>query len=892
MYGGGLFSGQARQGILDFLPKIRLRQPNFQFGKDRLRPRLAALAPRETKFPKAPLRESCFRSSLPSMRISRTRGSVAPDAQMRVPAAVIRSEKHIRGITLLKKLDTFTPQTLRDTLSAAPHPLSLDEILRRAGLSRRLKREVVAALHGLTDDGTLARLRGGTWTPASRLKNISGVLAMQRSGAAFVTPEHHDPRGGHDIYIAPGAVGDAWNGDVVDVALLPVRRGAGAEGRVLRVRRRGETELTVRVLRPARRNGLMVSRPADARFAFDMLVDVSGLPVPPEPGELVRVTPGERLPSPTGEPLWSGTALRSLGREDEVAVQEQLTKLNHLIPQGFPDNAQTEATAAARREPDAEPLADLCSLALVTIDGEDARDFDDAVYVERRGDGWRLLVAIADVALYVRPRGVVDREARERGNSYYFPASVEPMLPEALSNGVCSLRPGEDRRVLVADMNIDATGRTVEATFAAGLMRSRARLTYNGVQDLLDGGKTDGADGGSTMPTEVAAMVRHAADLAGLLIARRQKRGGLNLDLPEAEFVIDKGRVVAVRNRQRLFSHRLIEAFMVAANEAVAEFLTARSAPFLYRVHPGPGPEKTADLIRALNATGLSLPRPAARMAPQARLRWLQAVLETAADTEQAFLVNRLVLRSMMQARYDPEAGSHFGLASPCYCHFTSPIRRYADLVTHRALRRTLGLDAGGPLPTGHKLLAVAEQCNGRERAAQDAEREITRRLGCLLLRDRVGEAFRGVISGVMPFGLFVELENMPLEGMVRVESLGRDYFEYDADRQELRGRLGGQAYRLGEPLEVRLLDVNVGRLEITLNLADGPEDIPSHTSRRARSARTETAARPGRRQQPELRERTRERSQRPERAEKPVRQKRRPTHRGGKSGRNRRVIA
>lgn len=754
----------------------------------------------------------------------------------------------------MKKLDTFTPQTLLDTLSAAPHPLGLDDILRRTGLSRRLKREVLATLHDMADNGSLTRLRGGTWTLAARLKNVSGILAAQRSGAAFVTPEHQTPRGGHDIYIAPGAVGDAWNGDLVEVALLPVRRGAGAEGRVLRVLRRGETELTVRVLRPARRDGLVVARPADARFAFDVLADVSGLPAPPERGELLRVTPGERLPSPTDEPLWAATALRSLGREDEVAVQEQLTKLNHLIPQGFPDNVRAEAENAARREPDGEASLDVRSLPLVTIDGEDARDFDDAVCVERLADGWRLLVAIADVSLYVRPRGALDREARERGNSYYFPASVEPMLPEALSNGVCSLRPGEDRRVLVADMRIDATGRTVDAGFAAAVMRSRARLTYTGVQALLDnpasasagqsptGPRTDGA--GAPLP-EVTAMLRQAADLAALLIARRHKRGGLDLDLPEAEFVVENGRVVAVRNRQRLFSHRLIEAFMVAANEAVAEFLTARDAPFLYRVHPEPGPEKTADLVRALNATGLPLPRPAARMTPQARLRWLQAVLETAADTDQAFLVNRLVLRSMMQARYDPEAGSHFGLASPCYCHFTSPIRRYADLVTHRALRRALGLDAGGPIPSGHKLLAVAEQCNGRERAAQDAEREITRRLGCLLLRDRVGDVFPGVISGVMPFGLFVELDGMPLEGMVKVESLGRDYFAYDADRQELRGRASGLAYRLGEALSVRLVDVNVGRLEITVELADLP--LPERTGRPPRSGRS--AARPGRRQ-------------------------------------------
>lgn len=763
----------------------------------------------------------------------------------------------------MKKHETFTPQILLEILSAAPHPLNLDEILRRAGLSRRLKRDVVASLRRMAGEGALTRLRGGTWTVADRLKKVSGVLSIQRSGAGFVRPERHGPRGVHDIFIAPGAVGDAWDGDLVEAELLPGRRGAGTEGRVLRVLRRSQCELTARVLHPVRRDGLVLARLMNTRLGFDMLIDISGLPSPPECGELLRVKIGERLSPALSAPslspglpaapsapsvggaLWSGTAVRSLGREDEVAVQEQITKFNHAIPQGFPDNVRAEAEAVARREPEEEAPLDLRSLPLVTIDGEDARDFDDAIYVERQGECWRLLVAIADVSLYVRPRGALDREARERGNSCYFPASVEPMLPEALSNGVCSLRPGEDRRVLTADLRMDATGRTRDATFGAALMRSRARLTYRGVQALLDSAPRDPEpEDRDAIPAEVAAMLRHAADLADLLIRRRRKQGGLDLDLPEAECVVDKGRVMAVRHRERLFSHRLIEAFMVAANEAVAAFLGARDAPLLYRTHPEPGPEKMADLIRALNATGLPLPRAGARMTPEARLRWLRGVLETAAGTDQASLVKRLVLHSMMQARYDPQAAGHFGLASPCYCHFTSPIRRYADLVTHRALRQALGLNTGGTLPSGHRLLAVAEHCNSRERAAQDAEREITRRLGCLLLRHRVGEALHGVISGVMPFGLFVELEAMPLEGMVRVESLGRDFFEYDGKRQELRGRLSGQAYRLGETLMVRIADVNVDRLEITLELVDPA--LPARNGRASYCAGKKMTSRAG----------------------------------------------
>lgn len=805
-----------------------------------------------------------------------------------------------------RDLSSFSDNALRDevlTVLGPGTPLRLDDILRRLGITRRAKRAVLDTLRGLEAEGVIISLRGGAWTPASRLKRLRGVLSIQRSGAAFVRPEAAS--GGKrmdDIFIAPEELGGAWDGDTVEISLFPTpkaapRAGFHAEGRVLAVLERPRQELTVRVVRPPRANrppdsslSPIMCRPADPRLDLDLLVDVSALPQAPVEGELLRVAVGERLdasdtpdlippdriaddaerpprdarrkrparralsrPMP---PLWSATALTSLGREDDARVQESLTKLNHGIPTSFPDVVLAEAErAAAENASDAQGLEDLRSLALVTIDGEDARDFDDAVFVARTARGWRLLVAIADVSRYVPPRGQLDREARERGNSYYFPTSVEPMLPEALSNGACSLRPDEDRRTMTADLSFDPRGIPVSARFSNALIRSRARLTYTQVEDMLKRGNSPEREDASppqhstaepprsgnippSVPTpDVVAMLADAAELAKLLIARRHEAGGLDFDLPEAEFRVENGRVTGIGNRERLFSHRLIEAFMVAANEAVARFLTEKSAPFLYRVHPAPSTEKLEDLARGLNATGLDLPLPPpARVARNAD--WLPGLLDAARGREdlrpeQIFLVNRLCLRSMMQARYDPEEDGHFGLASRCYCHFTSPIRRYADLVTHRALKYTLGLDVGGAIPAGHKLLAVAERCNERERAAQDAEREVTRRFGCLLLRDRVGEKFNGVICGVTHFGLFVELEGMPLEGMIRVETLGQDYFEYDAERQELRGMVGNVAYRLGQSVKVRLVEVNPGRLEISLILLD-TEQAPARRGGRS----------------------------------------------------------
>ena len=727
-----------------------------------------------------------------------------------------------------KRVEQFDREQLFRLLEQAGRPLRLDDILRLGAFSRRLKRDILEELHGLAREGEVVRLEGGSFVPAGKLKTRRGVLSVQRSGAAFVTPEDAPARSGQDIYIAPEHVGDAWNGDVVEVMLLPMKRGTrkGPEGRVVAVVRRGQTEIVARVLREGSTEHTMVCRPADSRLDFDVIADISALEKKPEDQELLRIAMGEKLEEGGSRPLWEGRALVSLGLENDAEVQERFTKLNNGIPMEFPDNVVAEAEAAAQDD-DRTGLVDLRGEMLVTIDGEDARDFDDAVCVCRTAEGWRLLVAIADVSHYVRPRTALDREARERGNSYYFPLSVEPMLPEALCNGVCSLRPREERRCMAVDMVLDEAGNMVEAHFVNAVMISRARLTYREVQAALDEPEGEAACAVEERAPGVPAMLEEAARLAEVLMERRCRQGALDFDLPEAEFVVervgDSAKVTGIHNRERLFSHRLIEAFMVRANEAVAEFLARHNAPFLYRVHPSPGPDRLEELYHALRGTDADLPLP--RAAKAGTPVWLPHVLEAAAGTDQAFIVNRLALRSMMQARYSPEEDGHFGLASACYCHFTSPIRRYADLVNHRALRYVLGLDTGGAIPAGHKLLEVAEQCNGRERAAADAEWEINRRMGCLLLQGRTGEYFGGVISGVMNFGFFVELDGMPVEGMVRVETLGRDYYVFDEDRQELRGEHSGETFRLGQRVTVKLAGVHVGRLEIDLEYKKEDEE-------------------------------------------------------------------
>ncbi len=835
----------------------------------------------------------------------------------------------------LPAVEGTDPAEVLELFKTVGHPLRLDDAIRFLDLPRRGKKALRALLDALAAQGRLLRLSGGRWADASQAPTLAGVLSIQRSGAGLVTPLSSTPDGGAsrgtggqaggrprrgaDIFIHPLALGDAWHGDTVEVLVQPTRQtsgrparqgrraarfrgreagGSGAslhpEGRILRVLQRGTRELAVHVAARPDAAGRVLCRPADPRFAFLVLADVSALPAAPKIGDLLLVlpedtgqdmdqaTPGnvpegaperspdQEAPAPAGvkseprrmrgQPVRLATARAALGREDDVAVQERLVKLNHLIPLDFPANVLAEASAAADRQAGNDPAPTACdpadipfrstaerqdlrSLPFVTIDGADARDFDDAICVLRRNTGWELWVAIADVSHFVRPGSALDREARERGNSCYFPASVSPMLPEILSNDLCSLRPGEDRLVMTVRMRFDASGAPRGAVFFPACIRSRARLTYEETQaaldvaeaiDAADAAKDGRGESGPNRQTERQAEQRDAGpdllrrfpglgdarDLARALRARREAAGSLDFELPEPEFVVDRtsGRLVAIRRRERLESHRLIEACMLAANEAVARHLAERGAPFPYRVHPAPDRERLESLFRTLHSSGLVPPDVSTRTprAPRDVARALRRILSEARGGSGEFLVNRLTLRSMMQARYSPEAEEHFGLASTAYCHFTSPIRRYADLMTHRALRFTL--DGSGPIPAGRKLLAICDQCNARERTATEAEREIGRRLGCLLLRDRVGEGFDGIVSGLSPFGIFVELDTAPVEGMIRLESLD-DLFEYDAERQELIGLHQGRRFHLGQRVRTRLADVHAGRLEITLTL-------------------------------------------------------------------------
>ena len=538
-------------------------------------------------------------------------------------------------------------------------------------------------------------------------------------------------------------------------------------------------------------------RPTDRRYRGELTV-AAGNSLDARPGDLVRaeILPGRRL---------GAREARVIERLDGGSDSFSLMAIHgHDIPTEFSATALAQAAAA-----EAAPTRgrdDLRQVPFVTMDGADARDFDDAVWAERDGDGgWRIRVAIADVAWYVRPGDALDRSARERGNSVYFPDRVVPMLPEELSNGWCSLVPDEDRPCLVADLTIGADGTLGRHRFQRAVMRSVARLTYGQAQAARDGHEA--------VPGDVIDALYGAY---GALSEARRRRGVLELDLPERRVLLDGGgRVTGVEIRPRYDSHRLIEEFMIAANVAAAETIGKLVRPCLYRIHDEPPADRIESLKELLKGIGVKLARGQGTKAAH-----FNRILERVADTPHAAMVNQAVLRSQAKAEYSPANVGHFGLALRQYVHFTSPIRRYADLLVHRALIGGLGLGAGGWEKDPPDLAELGEDLSAAERRATAAERDAVDRFTADFLADRIGARFTGRINGVARFGLFVTLDESGAEGLVPMSSLPGDHYLLDKTGTLLKGRRTGRRYRLGEAVEVMLAEADPSTGGLILHLA------------------------------------------------------------------------
>ncbi|WP_316896894.1 ribonuclease R [Pseudodesulfovibrio indicus] len=702
----------------------------------------------------------------------------------------------------------LSPATLLKLFKEVKRPMSRAEVIRQLKLKKKDKAAVKDMLKELAQAGKLVRIRRG-YGLAESMHCITGRLEIQRQGYGFVIPEDSRRK---DVFVNQRDLHEAWHGDRVVVSVVgEPKAGRSAEGRIVRILERGRKVLPAKVIKRMS-GGDWLCRPSDPRLNFGIIAGLKDASVKLEPGDIVLCAPGERI-DPT---MWEGEITQRLGVETDIAVQEALVKSNHNIRTRFPSGSmgQAESLPPEPSDKDLHSRRDLTDKPFVTIDGATARDFDDAVLVERLKHGYRLWVAIADVAHYVAEGSPLDREALERGNSYYFPRSVEPMFPERLSNGLCSLNPDVARLTMVVKMDTDETGRTREIEIFPAVIRSHARLTYTLVNDAIIE-KQDEAR--KKIAPDLLPMLELAEELARKINALRSKRGSLDFDLPEPEIFFDvHGETSDIRPKQRNFAHQLIEEFMIAANEAVAHFLIERDLPCLFRIHPPADEEKLKNLFRLLSRTDKSVVMP-----KEITPKKLQMLVASMQGTDKEYIVNRMLLRSMKQAKYSPDNEGHFGLASEEYAHFTSPIRRYADLVVHRLVKSALQQGEGtpAPIPGRKKLLNVANHISSRERVAMDAEREILKRVTVLFMHGKVGETFDGVISHITDFGFYVELKEVMAEGLIRLSTMDDDYYTYWPQREMLVGERTGRAFSLGQPVEVVLEEASIERLELNFSL-------------------------------------------------------------------------
>lgn len=726
-----------------------------------------------------------------------------------------------------RKLKPALPddKALLEIFRTHSHPLRPGAILEIARLSRHSRKELDKALQKLVSQKLLARLPGGFLSLPQQSACVTGEYNASPNGYGTVRISEPESMRGREIFISPFQGHDAWHKDIVNAVILPGR--SGNKGRILHIVKR--TQTVIPAILEQKNKRALVFRAADSRLNIHFrTLPPKGIPGALEPGDLALLKPEKML----DRTMWQAEILEWLGPADRIAAQEAIVKQSQGVPATFPALALEQAASLPKQpqESDIPGRDDLRHIPFVTIDGADARDFDDAIHVERTSAGFLLRVAIADVSHYVLPDArpdSLDGEARQRGNSWYFPSSVEPMLPAALSNGLCSLKPHEDRLAMLVEMPFTRDGEPLQPRFAPIVMRSGARLVYEDVAKFFDGNDKPpiGAD------ARICGMLQDARALYEILARRRRQRGTLDFQMPEPAYTFDnEGRLTEMSATIRTDANQLIEEFMIAANEAVAACLAEKGCEFLYRVHPEPEQERLKILFETLRLTVPEvLPadfpqKNAGALHPEA----IQTILARAAGTPQEYVVNRLCLRSMGQARYQPQNIGHFGLASPAYCHFTSPIRRYADLLTHRALKAALGI-SNTAAPDSGALARTGDKLNALERRATECEREMTKRMSCLALAGQEGRVLPGTVSGVTDFGVFVEFKELPAEGLMRISDLGNDWFELDQARQRLVGQASGRVWQLGQAVSCSLAGVDLEKREIRLKPAVKTAKLPKN---------------------------------------------------------------
>ncbi len=687
--------------------------------------------------------------------------------------------------------------------AVAYRPLSFRELARRLGIAKEAREDFKRLMKEMVSDGTLVRIRGGRYGLPARMNLVPGVLLCHPNGFGFVRPDS----GGEDVFINPRNMKGAMHKDRVVARVERSKPGGKREGRIIRILHREHSRIVGRFERGRKGIGIVV--PSDDRLLQDVVVP-PGETGGSGDGEIVEV---EITRWPAGGAAPCCKVISVLGDKDDPDVEVEVIVRKYGLSSRFPEDVLGEASGIPETvsAEEIEGRVDLRQRRTVTIDGESAKDFDDGVSIERTKRGFKLFVSIADVSHYVKEGTAIDREAYERGTSIYLPDRCIPMLPVNLSNGICSLNPKVERLAFTAEMDFDMDGRPLKKRFYESVINSRERLTYTEVKRIL-------VDGDRALKERYACIVEDLyvmRELALKLNASRAEEGSIDFDLPEPQIIIDmEGKVEDIVRSERNIAHRIIEEFMLAANRAVAEHM--EGLPFLYRVHEHPEEEGLAEFLKFLHNLGL-------RIRKKKGHEFFKEVLTKVKGRPEEKLVNHLLLRSMKQARYSEENIGHFGLAFDDYTHFTSPIRRYPDLVVHRLLKeRVKGRYRKRKRDRWLEALPViADHTSKMERISMDVEREAADLKKAQFMKERIGEVYKGFISGVTGFGFFVELEEYFVEGLVSISELRDDYYSFAEADLSLVGEHTGKVYKIGNEVVVRIERVDLERRRIDMLLVD-----------------------------------------------------------------------
>lgn len=658
-------------------------------------------------------------------------------------------------------------------------------------------------LRAMERDGQVLYNRGQQYCLVNNKDLIVGRIIGHPDGYGFLRPDD----GSDDLYLSPREMNPLLHNDRAMLRIAGIDKKGRREGAVVEILERNTHQIVGRLYEE---DGFTYVVPDNKNIAQTLLVQAGGV-ADAQHGQIVIAEVTEQ-PTKLHQPI--GRIIEVLGDHLAPGMEIEMAIRSYELPNIWPSELLDEIKSLSAEVPEAakEGRVDLRSTPLVTIDGEDARDFDDAVFCKKTPKGWKLLVAIADVSHYVQVETELDKEAKNRSTSVYFPEQVIPMLPEILSNGLCSLNPHVDRLCMVCELFIDAEGQVSRSRFYDAVMQSHARLTYTEVAKILVDGDQELAD----KYKHVLPQLRELYALYKVMRISREVRGAMDFDTQETRIMFGSNRkiekiVPVVRND----AHKLIEEFMITANSAAAKYLNAKKIPKLLRIHEGPSSDKLLNLKTFLGELGLKFgggenPTP---------LDYMHLV-EAVKDRPDAHLIQTVLLRSMSQAVYSPDIKGHFGLALDAYAHFTSPIRRYPDLLVHRAIRHCLEGKSPETFVYGMpEMIMLGEHCSANERRADDATRDVVSWLKCEYMMDKIGEEFSGIISAVTSFGFFVELADIYVEGLVHISNLGQDYFHFDPTSHQLKGERTNTNYRLGDTVKIRVMRVDLDEKKMDFEL-------------------------------------------------------------------------